>query len=41
MTKLEDFVTGNLKLMGIVAIVFVVVEICNLVFAFWLYKRYK
>ncbi|KAL5268450.1 hypothetical protein ACHWQZ_G002351 [Mnemiopsis leidyi] len=41
LTKLEDFVTNNLQIVGIVAIVFVVVEIFNLVFAFWLYRRYK
>ena len=41
LTKLEDFVTDNLQVVGIVAIAFVVVEICNLIFAFWLYRRYK
>jgi hypothetical protein len=41
LTKLEEFVTDNLQIVGIVAVAFVVVEICNLIFAFWLYRRYK
>lgn len=41
LTKLEDFIHANLQLVGIVGAVFVVVEIFNLIVAFWLYTKFK